>query len=65
MFSLPYKDTKFEAQSQVFGALFSGSYAFIFTTEYTEYHGVFLSSLCSPIVIQSEAKDLVYIHVNA
>ena len=31
-----------------------------FTTEYTEFHGVF-----SFLVIQSEAKDLAYMHVYA
>ena len=61
-FSLHYKDTKFEAQSQVFCVLFSRERTLFFTTEYTEFHGVFfihsLLPVSSFIVILSIAKDL-------
>ena len=40
------------------------SFELFCATEYTEYHGIFLKSPILILVIQSEAKDLVYIHVN-
>ena len=36
-FSLHYKDTKFERQSQVFCTLFSEYFLLFFATEYTEF----------------------------
>lgn len=51
-FSLHYKNTILEVQSQAFCVLFSREWTLFFTTEYTEFHGVFL-------VIQSDGLEAV------